>query len=219
MKKSEVSGFFPVLINLQTFPCLVIGGGKVAYRKTTTLQNFNANITVLSPRICKPLKELAKKSKIKIIQKSYKKEYLKGFQIIFCATDNQKVNQAVYKDCKEENKLINVADVPDLCDFILPAIVKRGDLTISVSSQGTAPFYASSIKNKLNHIFPTYYEDIADLAGEYRSKILSNKRFQSPKQKEKAFNKFFVTNWKNILANEGKKKAKERIQDVVKEFK
>ena len=218
MKKSKISNFYPILINLQRFPCLIIGGGEVALRKVQTLLLFNAKMTVLSPKICKPLKELIKTNKLKIIIKPYSKEYIKDYKIIFSATNNRKINEQVHSDCSEENKLLNVVDVPDLCDFILPAVVKRGDLTISVSSQGRAPFYAKEIKNKIDHIFPSYYEDIIDLAGNFRSTLLSNKKYNSPEIKEKAFMKFFMIDWRMVLNNEGKKKANEYMRKIFKEL-
>ena len=146
------------------------------------------------------------------------KEYLKNYKIVFSATNNRKINEQVHKDCKKANILLNVVDVPDLCDFILPAVVKRGDLTISVSSQGRAPFYAKEIKNKIDHIFPNYYDDIVDLAGYFRTNVLGNKKFNSPKIKEKAFNKFFMIDWKKVLKNEGKKKANEYMLNMIKEL-
>jgi siroheme synthase (precorrin-2 oxidase/ferrochelatase) len=91
-------------------------------------------------------------------------------------------------------------------------------LTISVSSQGRAPFYAKEIKNKIDHIFPSYYEDIIDLAGNFRSTILRNKKFDSAKSKEKAFMNFFMIDWKNVLKNEGKKKANEYLRKFLKEL-
>ena len=218
MKISDNSMFFPVLINLAKYPCLVIGGGTVAYRKVTTLQNFMAKVTVVSPKICKPLKELAKKNKIKFIKKSYHKNHLKNFEVIFCATNNHKINLSVYEDCKAERKLLNVADVPELCDFILPAIVKRGDLTISVSSQGKAPFYISEVKNKLNHVFPSYYADIVDIAGDFRAKVIANKKMNSPRKKNDAFNKFFEINWKKVLEQNSKKKTREYVREIIKEL-
>jgi len=218
MKISDNSMFFPVLINLAKYPCLVIGGGTVAYRKVTTLQNFKAKVTVVSPKICKPLKELAKKNKIKFIKKSYHKNYLKNFEVIFCATNNHKINLSVYEDCKAEKKLLNVADVPELCDFILPAVIKRGNLTISVSSQGKAPFYISEVKNKLDHVFPSYYADIVDIAGDFRAKVIANKKMNSPKKKNDAFNKFFEINWKKVLEQNGKKKTSEYVREIIKEL-
>lgn len=218
MKRNGNSVFFPILINLRKYSCLVIGGGNVAFRKVTTLLNFKTKVTVIAPNICKPLKDLSKKNKIRIVQKSYHKNFLKKFEIIFCATDNPQTNQTVSRDCKQENKLLNVADVPELCDFILPAVVKRGDLAISISSQGRAPFFAKNIKNKIDHIFPSYYEDIIDLAGKFRSMIMKNQKYNSSKIKEKAFMKFFMVDWKNVLANEGKKKANEYLRNILKEL-
>ena len=218
MKRNGNSVFFPILINLRKYSCLVIGGGNVAFRKVTTLLNFKTKVTVIAPNICKPLKDLSKKNKIRIVQKSYHKNFLKKFEIIFCATDNPQTNQTVSRDCKQENKLLNVADVPELCDFILPAVVKRGDLAISISSQGRAPFFAKNIKNKIDHIFPSYYEDIIDLAGKFRSMIMKNQKYNSSKIKEKAFMKFFMVDWKNVLVNEGKKKANEYLRNILKEL-
>jgi len=218
MKKNKKSIFFPILVNLHKLPCLVIGGGSVALRKVTTLLNFKIRVTVIAPNICKPLKELSKKNEIKIIQKSYNKDSLKKFDIIFCATDNPQINQTVSKDCKNENKLLNVADVPELCDFILPAVVKRGDLTISVSSQGSAPFYAKEIKNKLNNIFPACYEDIIKLAGDYRKMVLKSKKLKSPKDKEKAFSNFFLIDWQNVITTEDKKKQMNIYKNLCNEL-
>ena len=210
--------YFPILLNLTNYPCLVIGGGNVALRKVTSLLNFHIKVTVISPKICTALLELKRKRKIKVIQKVYSKEHLKNIKVVFCATDNPKINKLVRKDCTEKNILLNVADMPELCDFILPAIVKRGDLTISVSSQGIAPFYAAELRRKLDHIFPSYYEKVIELAGEFRKLVLSNKKYNSSKVREKAFRNFFMIDWKKVLANEGKKKANEYMHQILKDL-
>jgi precorrin-2 dehydrogenase/sirohydrochlorin ferrochelatase len=218
MNENKNSVYFPLLLNFKSYPCLVVGGGKVALRKVTSLLNFQIKTTVLAPKICQPLIELQRKRKIKVIKKVYSKEYLNNYRIVFCATDNPKINKMVRKDCTEKNILLNVADNPELCDFILPAIIKRGELTISVSSQGIAPFYVKEIKNKLIHIFPSYYENVIELAGEFRKLLLSNKKYKSPKVKEKAFKKFFMIDWKKVLAYEGKKKANEYMHQILKDL-
>ena len=218
MAANKTTSYYPILINLKRFPCLIIGGGKVATRKVTSLLEYNAKVTVLAPKISKPLLQLQRKRKISVIKKVYSKEFLNNIKIVFCATDNPKINKMVRKDCTEKKLLLNVADMPALCDFILPAIVKRGDLTISVSSQGIAPFYTKEIKNKLNHIFPSYYENVIELAGEFRNLLLSDKKYQSQKMREKALKKFFMFNWKEILANQGKKKAREYFHLILKDL-
>jgi precorrin-2 dehydrogenase/sirohydrochlorin ferrochelatase len=218
MNEIKNAVYFPLLLNIRSHSCLVIGGGKVALTKVTSLLNFQIKITVLTPQISTSLLELQRKRKIKVIKKVYSKEHLNNFKIVFCTTDNPKINKMVRNDCTEKNILLNVADIPELCDFILPSIVKRGDLTISVSSQGIAPFYVKEIKNKLNHIFPSYYENVIELAGEFRKLVLSNKKYKSPKVKEKAFKNFFMIDWKKVLANEGKKKANEYMYRILKDL-
>jgi siroheme synthase-like protein len=218
MNENKNSIYFPLLLNIKNYPCLVVGGGKVALRKVTSLLNFQIKVTVLAPKLCEPLLELQRKRKIKVIKKVYSKEYLNNFKIVFCATDNPKINKMVRKDCTEKNILLNVADIPELCDFILPAIVKRGDLTISVSSQGIAPFYTAELRRRLDHIFPSYYENVIELAGEFRKLVLGNKKYNSPKIKEKAFQNFFMIDWKKVLANEGKKKANEYMHRILKDL-
>jgi len=219
MKEKKDVVYFPLLLNIKNYSCLVVGGGNVALRKVTSLLNFRVKVTVLAPKMCNPLLELQRKHKIKVIKKAYSKEYLNNFKVVFCATDNPIVNKMVRKDCTEKNILLNVADIPELCDFILPAIVKRGDLSISVSSQGIAPFYVSEIKNKLDHIFPSYYENIIELAGEFRKLLLSDKKYKSVKVREKAFKNFFMIDWKKVLVNEGKKKANEYIHRILEDLK
>jgi siroheme synthase-like protein len=218
MNENKNAIYFPLLLNIKNHSCLVVGGGKVALRKVTSLRDFQAGATVLAPKICKSLLELESKRKIKVIKKVYSKEYLNNFKFVFCATDNPKINKMVRKDCTEKNILLNVTDMPELCDFILPAIVKRGDLTISVSSQGIAPFYVKEIKNKLGHIFPSYYERVIELAGEFRKLLLSKKKHVSHKVREKAFMKFLMIDWAKVLTNEGKKKAYEYIHRILKDL-
>lgn len=218
MKTSENSIFFPILLNLQKFPCLVVGGGEVALRKVQSLLLFNATITVISPEICKPLKELKDENKIEIILKPYSKEYIKDHKIVFCATDIRSLNEQVYEDCKSEGILLNVADNPSLCDFILPANVKRGALTISISSQGIAPFMVSELKKKSELVFSPAYNDIMELAGDFRKILLVNEKYKSPESRTEAFNKFLKTDWESILEKESKESAYKQMQRILNDF-
>jgi precorrin-2 dehydrogenase/sirohydrochlorin ferrochelatase len=218
MRKSKDPVFFPILINLQKFSCLVVGGGDVAHRKILTLQKFNADITVISPKVSESLIELSQKRKIKLIKRKYSKEYLKNFEIVFCATNNSHLNKIIHDDCMHEGILINVADEPALCDFILPANIKRGDLTISISSQGKAPFFAKAIREKLENIILPIYADIIDLAGTFREQLLISERAKSAKYKSKMFRKFILSDWEKILIREGKKKSKIYANKILKDF-
>jgi len=216
MKKSEKAGFYPILINLQRLNCLVVGGGKVACRKITSLLKFNADITVISPGISKPIMEIAKQGRIRVIKKSYSAKYIEEAGIVFCATDNPEINKMVRKDCTEKGVLLNVADEPALCDFILPANVIRGNLTISVSSQGKAPFFTKEMKERLEQFVDPVYEEIFRLAEEFRNKIMLNKKLDT-KAKAELFKKFTSKDWQKILADNGKKSDEMHIKELLKE--
>ena len=217
MKKNRNPVFFPILINLENFPCLVVGGGEVAYRKVLSLNNFNSKITVISPKVCKPLIELSEKGIIKIIKKPYSREYLKDYKIIFSATDNPQISKAVHKDCASKGILLNVADVPALCDFILPANILRGDLTISISSQGKAPFFTKLMKTKLEKLIPPIYKDIIELAGDFRKRILTKVKSKPESIKSNIFRKFTEVNWEKTFHKDGKKGSQKQFQKILTE--
>lgn len=218
MKKNEKSGFYPILISLDKLPCLVVGGGDVAERKVLSLMQFKGDVTVISPRVSKLINDLSDKGKIKLIKQRYSKDIIKSFKIVFCATNNTKINKKVHDDCKREGILINVADNPPLCDFILPANIKRGDLTVSISSQGSAPFYTKEVKKKLNGIISPVYEDIINLAGEFRRRLLKDIRVTSTKDKTKMFRKFTSTNWEKVLTENGKTSPHHYIKKILNEL-
>ena len=215
MNENKNSIYFPLLLNIKNYPCLVVGGGKVALRKVTSLLNFRIKVTVLAPKLCEPLLELQRKRKIKVIKKVYSKEYLNNFKIVFCATDNPKINKMVRKDCTEKNILLNVADIPELCDFILPAIVKRGDLTISVSSQGKAPFYAKYFKSKLESGISISEAEVMNLAEEYRILVFSDADINSLAARRKAFKEFVSLNWEKIIEENGMEGARDIMRELL----
>ncbi|MCL5034542.1 MAG: bifunctional precorrin-2 dehydrogenase/sirohydrochlorin ferrochelatase [Bacteroidetes bacterium] len=215
-RKSEYI-YFPVLIDLRKFPCLVVGGGKVALRKVRSLLEFNAKVTVVSPRLSKGLIALSTESRIRIIRKPYSGTYIGENKLVFSATDNREVNLRVSEDCKRKGVLLNVADGPAWCDFILPANVKRGSLIVSVSSQGKAPFFARDTKKKLAAILPASAADVAELAGEFRRRVLSTGDGRSQAEKDKSYKKFLSTDWERILATKGKRKTYKYLEDILRE--
>ena len=217
MKKTGKYIYFPILIDLRRFPCLVVGGGKIALRKTQSLLEFNAKGTVVSPKICRELTALSTHGKGGIIRKPYSREFLKGHKLVFSATDNPETNQLASRDCRRRGILLNVADGPSWCDFILPANLKRGDLIVSVSSQGKAPFFAKETKRKLAGFLPPSAAHVAELAGEFRRRLLSNANGGSRSVKDKAYRKFLSTDWEHLLATKGEKKSHRYLEDILKE--
>lgn len=217
MKRNIRYIYFPILIDLRRFPCLVVGGGRIALRKVLSLLEFNAKVTVVSPRLCRELRELSVQRKIEILKKPYSRECIRNHKIVFSATDNPKINRIVSFDCRSEGILLNVADGPSLCDFIMPASLKRGNLIVSVSSQGKAPFYAKETKRKLDELIPASTAEVAQLAGDFRRYLLSNGNGKSRRIKEKAYKRFLSTDWETIMATKGKRKSYQYLKKIITE--
>jgi precorrin-2 dehydrogenase/sirohydrochlorin ferrochelatase len=155
---------YPIFLNLESKRIVVIGGGSVAARKVLSLLDTQARIVVVAEQIDEALKSRCKNTDIEFVQAKYSKEYLAGATIVFAATSDKKVNEQIYKDCQLVEALCNVTDEPQLCDFFVPAVVKRGDLQIAVCTEGYSPAYAGHIRQKLENIRKHIMEIVLDAA-------------------------------------------------------
>jgi siroheme synthase-like protein len=217
VQKENKYRFFPILLDLQKFPCLVVGGGKVALRKVQALLKFNAEVTVVSPKLSRELIALSAGGKIIAINKPYSRKFISRNKLVFSATDDPKTNRMVSEDCKRKGILLNVADNPELCDFILSANLMRGSLIVSVSSQGKAPFLSKEIKGRLAKVLPPSTADVAELATIFRNRLLSNGNRLSRTAKRKKYKKFLAMDWEQILTTSGKKKSYQYLERILKE--
>ncbi len=163
---------YPVNLDIRNRKCLVVGGGAVATRKVKTLSNFNAIVTVISPRFSEELMLMVDK-KIILKQRPYRKSDLEEMFLVIGATDDQTVNRQISADAEQLNKLCNIADQPQLCNFILPAIVSRGDLLIAISTSGQSPAFAKKLRLELESQFGEEYALLLNLMGAIRKKLLS----------------------------------------------
>lgn len=217
MKKDSEHIYFPIMIDLTSLPCLVVGGGNVALRKVQSLLEFGGRVTVVSPRIGGELAALAAQGRISILRKPYSAECIKGNKIVFCATNNPGTNKAVSEDCARAGILLNAADNPALCNFIMPAILRRGPLTVSISTQGKAPFFTKAMKKKIARFLTPSAAGVTRLAAEFRRRLISNGSPKSRVAKEKAYDKFLSTDWDSILARHGEKKSHRYLEEILKE--
>ncbi len=158
--------YYPIMLDIENKNCLVIGGGNVALRKTRSLLSYRANISVISRELCPELEEL----QINWLSKEYKQEFLEGKFLVIAATDNAELNALVYNDCLQRNIMVNVVDKPELCGFILPAVYREGDLTISVSTGGKSPMMAKLIRDELKE-----NAELLEVIGELRLKAKEDK--------------------------------------------
>lgn len=148
--------------------CVVIGGGEVAARKVESLLSCGAAVTVIAPKLAHDIAVLAKGGAVTHVAAEYSRRSLAGRALVIAATDNEKVNHAVYEDAVHEGVPVNVVDVPELCTFIVPSVVERGDLLIAISTSGKSPAMAKRIRREMEERFGPEYGEMVDLMGEVR---------------------------------------------------
>ena len=158
-------GYYPIFLEMKGRRCVVIGGGAVAERKVEGLLQAGASVTVISPAISERLNAWAKTGEIRREARSYQPGDLAGFQLAFVATDESSVNVAVKREGEERGVWVNVADYPVHCDFILPSVLRRGELMVAVATGGSSPALSKAIREELELYFTEDYVALAKKIG------------------------------------------------------
>ena len=143
---------YPIFLELTGKKVVVIGGGSVAAEKVKKLLTSGAELTILAANISPNLTEICKNTKSTLIENQYTKSHLTNAVLVIAATDDQPLNEQIYKDCRSLNILCNIVDNPKLCDFFVPAIAQKGDLQIAISTNGKCPAYAALIRKKIEQM-------------------------------------------------------------------
>lgn len=215
MNNTSETCYFPVLLDLAKFPCLVVGGGAIALRKAQNLIEFNlSGIAVISTKFEEGFYELEKSGKVNLIQREFQAGDAKGYKLVFGATGNEEADKLILEECEKEGALLNIADIPDKCNFIMPATIKRGDFTASFSTQGKAPFYTKEKKEQFERILSPMVADVAELAAQFRKKLMSDERYSNPVKRYALFHDFLNIDWELILYNEGKDAARFKMEEL-----
>lgn len=163
--------FFPIYLNLTGRRVVVIGGGEVAERKVESLLATQASITVISLEVSARLRGLATEQRIHIHRRAFQSGDCSGATMVFSATDDPAISEAVFKDAQKAGALVNTADQPVLCDFIMPAVVRRGDIAIAISTSGTSPGLAARLRQKISQVIGPEYERLTRLLAAARPQI------------------------------------------------
>jgi precorrin-2 dehydrogenase/sirohydrochlorin ferrochelatase len=160
-------GYLPVFIDVSGRTCVVIGGGEVAERKTLSLIEAGALVVLISPEVTAGLAAMSR-SAIRHLAREYRRGDLAGARLAFEATGDDVTARAVASEAGELSVPVNVADVPELCTFIAPAVVQRGGLQIAISTGGASPALAGKIRQELEDRFGHEYEVMVDLLAHLR---------------------------------------------------
>ena len=160
--------FYIACVRLAGRRCVVVGGGEVGLEKVEGLLACDGEVTLVAPEAVPELRELAEEGSIRWERRRYREGDLEGAFIAIAATGDTDLNIGIYEAAERRNMLVNVVDVPPLCNFILPAIVRTGPLAIAISTAGASPALAKRIKRQIAEEYGRPYARLAELLNEAR---------------------------------------------------
>ena len=181
--------FLPIFLDVKNKPCLVVGGGEVACRKSSVLLDAGAVVRVVAPELADAFSRL---SGVEHIAARFEPQHLDGVTLVVAATDDHAVNRQVSEQARARNLPVNVVDSPELCTFVMPAIMDRSPLLVAFSSSGASPVLARMLRGKLETMIPQGYSRLATFAKNFREQV--KQRVTNP-AKRRIF-------WENVLEGE-----------------
>jgi len=162
------------MLNITNKKCLVIGGGNVAYRKILSLLEFDGTVTAISPKFIKDIWELSKNNRIELIERKYQKKDVQNYNLVIVATNDKMLNKEISKECIDNNIPVNVVDDKELSTFITPSVIRRGDLTISISTNGKSPLLSRRIREMLENVIVEEFGGLISELSSTRDKLKSS---------------------------------------------
>ena len=175
---------YPINLELDDMRITIIGGGNVSYRKCKNFLDFGKSVRVVSPEFIDEFENI--KNDIELIYDTYKQDYIKDSFIVKAATNNKELNKNIGIYCKSVGKLVNVVDNITLSNYTVPSYLKRGDLLLSVSTNGKSPSLSSKIKKELEEKYDDSYEEYLNILGEIRKKVI--KKYKDISQRKSILN-------------------------------
>ncbi|MBI4007786.1 MAG: bifunctional precorrin-2 dehydrogenase/sirohydrochlorin ferrochelatase [Planctomycetes bacterium] len=202
--------YYPINLNIQGKKCVIIGGGEVAYRKACSLKDAGAKVTVVCLKSCP---ELSKRTDITLIKKRYSEKDLDDTFLVIAATDDAEVNRNVFQDASKKKILVNVVDCPELCSFIVPSSVIRGDLCISISTGGASPALAKRIREDLEKTYGQEYEQYLELLSKMRNAVMS--KVKDPEKRRKILQRLAESDVIELIKQHGTEKAEAEMRKKI----
>lgn len=201
-------GYFPFFIDIENKKCVIVGGGKVALRKIKKLLPFNPKITVIAPEICDEIKE---NNKVNILQRNFADSDIENAFMVISATDDNSLNAHIFELCQKNNILINTVDNKEKCGFIFPALVKKENLTVGISTSGKSPLYAKFLRKKIESSIDEKCDETIDILNKYRNLIKSE--INSEENRKKAFERILA-----LCLENGNNIYEKEIKNIVEDF-
>lgn len=183
--------YYPLFLDIKGYPVLVIGGGNIALEKIQNLLKAGAQVTVISPEVTTSIRRFNRR--LTLIERPFAmSDISETYQLIFAATGESALNAAVSQECRHRRILCNTVDEPAYCHFIVPAMLRRGAITVAVSTSGVSPFMAREIKDLLKQVVGPEYTILSRILKKYRASI--KMRFNSFQTRLAFWRVFFDSN-------------------------
>ena len=209
---------FPISLKLQQQPCLIVGGGHIAYRKAVLLHKAGAVIHIIAPDIDANLLQLVEESQGQYIQALYPAQIqLNDYRLVIAATDDYAVNTQVFEDCEALKILVNSVDDPPHCRFMVPAIGDRSPLVISVASNGTSPVLSRQIRTQLETSIPHGMGKLAEFSGKWRAAVKA--KISNPDERRVFWEDLYASPLKEQVFHDNLTEADRLIEQALLEWK
>jgi len=205
--------FYPVYLNLKGKRVVVVGGGEVAERKVESLLESEASVVVISPDVTRSLSLLADQNQIEWRDRKYTKGDCVDAALVFSATNDSEISRAVYAEATALGIFVNTADQPALCSFIMPAVVRRGDIGIAVSTSGTSPALAARLRRKISRVIGPEYAQFSQLMARARKEIRS--RVASERERKELHYRIIDSDIIKLLRRNDREAAERRLHEMI----
>lgn len=209
--------YYPVFLVLRERPCLVIGGGEVAERKTLSLLEAGADVAVVSPALSPKLTELARTQKIRHLPRTFEEHDLSGIFLVVAATGSTEINASVARLCRKKHLLVNVAAPPEESSFIVPSVVERGDLVIAISTSGDSPGLSKRIRRELEERYGPEYEVFLARMEALRKRL--KEEISDENRRREVLEAVLDSDVLYLLKNGAQHEADLRIEEILRQLK
>ena len=206
--------YYPAFLDLRGKMAVVVGGGEVALRKIEALLAVGAVVRVVAPEIHHDVEELERRGALRIERRSYRTGDLEGAVLVIAATSRPEVNRAVSQEASSRNVLLNVVDSPALSSFIVPSVVRRGDLTVAISTSGLSPALARRLRQKLEATLVPEYGGFLRLLGGMRDRV--RRELPALRQREAFWTEVVDSDVFELYRRDGEGAARVRIDEIMR---
>jgi precorrin-2 dehydrogenase / sirohydrochlorin ferrochelatase len=208
--------YLPICLNLQGQPVVIVGGGAVGTQKVRDFSECGARVTVVSPDVSPLIRAEAAAGRLRLIERPYQAEDAAGAFLVMVATDDPTVNATVYAEATARGQLVNVCDDPEHCNYIFPARVERGLLTLAIFTHGTSPALSKRVRRELEHLLGPEYQELAELLAEIRPQVRAAPGLTQP-QRQAIYERIVYSDILYLLREGDRAAARQRVKEILAE--